>query len=70
MSGTFKIIKLAGTSPKSYDEAIQNAITEAGHTLKGLNWFEVKEQRGRIDDKGKVVEWQVVIDVAFKIMHH
>ena len=62
------MIKLVGTSDKNYEDAIQNAIGEAHHTLRGLNWFEVVEQRGRIDENGKVVEWQVVLDVAFKII--
>ena len=69
MSKTFKIIKLVGISEKSYEDAVQSAITEAKSSLKGLNWFQVVEQRGRIDDGGQVVEWQVVIEVAFKIMH-
>ena len=69
MSKTFKIIKLVGISEKSYEDAVQSAINEAKSSLKGLNWFQVVEQRGRIDDGGQVVEWQVVIEVAFKIMH-
>jgi len=69
MSKTFKMIKLVGVSEKSYEDAVQNAVNEASESLKGLNWFEVIEQRGRIDESGKVVEWQVVIEVAFKILH-
>lgn len=70
MHSTYKVIKLVGTSEKSYEDAVQNAISEASHTLKELNWFEVVEQRGRIGEGGKVVEWQVVIEVAFKILKH
>ena len=68
MNNTYKMIKLVGTSDKSYEDAVQNAISEASHTLKGLNWFEVIEQRGRINESGKVVEWQAVVEVAFKIL--
>lgn len=67
MHKTYKVIKLAGTSPVSYDDAVKNAIDDAHSTLRGLNWFEVLEHRGRIDETGKIVEWQVVIEVAFKI---
>jgi len=69
MSKTYKLIKLVGISEKNYEDAIQNAITEAGEHLKGLNWFEVVEQRGKISEDGKVVEWQVIVEVAFKIIH-
>jgi len=62
------MIRLVGTSPKNYEDAIQNAISDASESLKGLNWFQLIEQRGRIGEDGKVVEWQVVIDVAFKIL--
>lgn len=68
MSKTYKMIKLVGISDKNYEGAIQNAITEAGSSLKGLSWFNVIEQHGKIDESGKVVEWQVVIDVAFRIL--
>ena len=69
MSKTYKLIKLVGISEKSYEDAIQNAVTEASEHLKGLNWFQVVEQRGKINEAGKVDEWQVIVEVAFKIMH-
>lgn len=69
MSKTYKVIRLAGTSPESYEAAIKNALNDAAQTIEGLNWFQVIEQRGRIDEKtGEVAEWQVVLDVAFKIL--
>lgn len=67
MHKTYKVIKLAGTSPVGYDDAVKNAIADAHETLRGLNWFEIIEHRGRMDETGKIVEWQVVLEVAFKI---
>lgn len=69
MSKTYKMIRLVGTSEKSYEDAIQNAIVDAGKSLKGLAWFQVADQRGHISEDGKVNEWQVVLDVAFKVLH-
>jgi flavin-binding protein dodecin len=68
MSKTFKMIRLVGTSSESYEAAIQSAIHDAKESLKGLNWFQVVEYRGHIGEDGSVNEWQVVIDVAFKIL--
>lgn len=68
MSKTYKMIRLVGTSPESYEKAIQNALHDAKESLKGLNWFQVVEYRGHIGEDGSVNEWQVVIDVAFKIL--
>jgi len=63
---TFKIIELCGVSEKSYAEATKNAVTKASQTLRGLDWFEVVNQRGFIRN-GKVAEFQVVIKVGFKL---
>ncbi|VAX18895.1 hypothetical protein MNBD_NITROSPINAE02-1703 [hydrothermal vent metagenome] len=67
MGGTFKFIRLVGTSEKNYEDAIANALSDARASLRGLNWYQVVEQRGAIDEGGKVSEYQIVLDVAFKI---
>ena len=36
---TYKIIELVGSSPDGLESAIENAISRAGATLKGLDWF-------------------------------
>ncbi len=66
MSGTYKKIELVGTSPVSFAEAVKSAIEEASHTIRKMSWFEVVEQRGRIED-GKVAEFQVTIRVGFRV---
>ncbi len=50
----YKIIQLAGSSPDSIENAIQNAISPASQTLHDLRWFEVIETRGQIEE-GQVV---------------
>ena len=66
MPGTFKLIELVGTSSKSFEEAVQSAVTDASKSLRDLSWFEVLEQRGRVHD-GVVVKYQVKLHVAFKV---
>lgn len=66
MGKTYKKITLVGTSDKSYEDAIQSAIADAGETVRNLNWFEVVELRGRIED-GKAAEFQATIQIGFKI---
>lgn len=68
MPGTYKKIEIVGTSPVSFAEAVKSAVEEASKTVRSLSWFEVVEQRGRIQD-GKVAEFQVTINVGFKIEH-
>lgn len=62
----YKVIELVGSSSKSTDDAINSAIERASKTLKNLDWFEVAETRGHIDD-GKVAHFQVVLKVGFRL---
>lgn len=66
MNKTYKMISLVGASSESFDAAIQSALADASKTLRYLAWFEVIEQRGRIED-GEVVEYQVKIQVGFRV---
>jgi flavin-binding protein dodecin len=65
---TYKIIELVGVSDKSIDEAIQNAISRASETLRGLDWFEMSQVRGRIAN-GRVEQFQVEVRVGFRVMN-
>ena len=67
MNSVFKLIEIVGTSSESYEEAINNAINKASQSLKAISWFELVEQRGAVKD-GKVVEYQVIIKVGFKLV--
>lgn len=63
---TYKLIELVGVSETSIEEAIQNAISRANQTLKNLDWFEVVEARGMIQD-GRVNQFQVKLKVGFRL---
>jgi len=63
---TYKIIELVGSSAKSSDEAISNAIERANKTLRNMDWFEVVETRGHLQD-GKVAHFQVKIKVGIRL---
>ena len=62
----YRVIELAGTSTKTMEEAIQNAISRASKTLRNLRWFQVIETRGRIED-GKIARWEVILKVGFAL---
>ena len=63
----YKRIELVGTSTKSIEGAIENAVKRASETLSGLSWFEVKEIRGAISETG-IREYQVVIVINFEVL--
>jgi dodecin len=63
---TYKVTELVGTSPDGVDQAVRNAIGRAKETLRNLDWFEVTEIRGWIDD-GEVQHFQVCMKVGFRL---
>lgn len=62
----YKQIELTGSSKKGMEDAIQNAITKAGETLRNIHWFQVTDTRGYIENN-KVDYWQVTIKLGFRL---
>jgi flavin-binding protein dodecin len=62
----YKKVEIVGSSTKSTDDAIQNAVARAGETLTHLDWFEVVDMRGHIED-GKVAHYQVTLKIGFRL---
>jgi flavin-binding protein dodecin len=62
----YKHLELTGSSAKSSDEAVRNAIAKASKTMRGLQWFQVTDTRGHIQD-GKVAHWQVTVKIGFTL---
>ncbi len=59
-----KIIELSAESPKNFEDAIQNGITQASKTIHGIKSAWVKEQHVVIDN-GKVTLYRVDLKVTF-----
>lgn len=62
----YKVVEIVGTSSESVSNAIDNAIARASETVDNIGWFEVMEQRGRVEDN-EVAEFQVKIKVGFRL---
>lgn len=60
------MIEIVGTSGTSIDDAIRGAIERASSSVDDLQWFEVKEIRGRVAE-GSVAEFQVKVDIGFVV---
>ena len=54
------------TAVATVPDAIRNAITKAGKTMRNMHWFEVIDTRGHIE-KAKIAHWQVTIKVGFTL---
>ncbi len=62
----YKLIEMVGTSTKSSDDAIHNAIARAAQTVRNIDWFEVVENRGSVKD-GKIASYQVSLKIGFRL---
>lgn len=63
---TYRVTEIVGTSPEGVDQAIRNGLHRAGQTLRHLDWFEVTEIRGLIEDD-RVAHYQVGLKVGFRL---
>lgn len=66
IDAVYRKIEIVGTSSTSLEDAIENAVSRACRTLRHVQWFEVKEHRGYVED-GEVKSWQVILDLAFRL---
>ena len=64
---TYKVIELVGSSSQGNHQAIEGAISRASQTIQNLDWFEVKEIRGNIQE-GAVAWYQVKVAIGFRVL--
>ncbi|MCA1323939.1 dodecin [Herbaspirillum sp. alder98] len=65
-ANTYKVIEIVGSSPTGTDDAIRNAIADAGKTVKHIDWFEVVETRGHVEN-GNIGHFQVTLKLGFRL---
>ncbi|MPY60773.1 dodecin [Streptomyces spongiae] len=63
---TYRVTEIVGSSPEGVDQAIRNAISRASQTLRELDWFEVTQIRGHIEN-GEIEHFQVGLKVGFRL---
>ena len=61
----YKIIRLVGSSPNSWEEAAKNAVETAGKTLRDLRIAEIQKLDLKIED-GKVAAYRALVNLSFK----
>ncbi len=66
MAHTYGVSEVVGTSTTSIDDAITSAVARAQTTVRGLDWFEVTEIRGHLED-GAVAHYQVGLKLGFRM---
>ncbi|WP_017622051.1 dodecin [Nocardiopsis chromatogenes] len=63
---TYRVTEIVGTSHEGIDQAVRNGIERAQQTLRGLDWFEVTQVRGHLED-GRIAHYQVGLKLGFRL---
>jgi flavin-binding protein dodecin len=63
---TYRITDIVGSSHEDISQAIRNGIERAAQTIRNLDWFEVTEVRGQIEN-GRIEHYQVCLKVGFRL---
>ena len=61
-----KIIELVGSSPKSWEDAVQHAVKEASRSIRGITRVGVKDLDVKVDGS-KVTEFRARVEISFRI---
>lgn len=62
----YRVTEIVGTSEEGVDDAIRRGVRRASQTLRGVDWFEVTEIRGHVED-GELAHYQVGLKVGFRL---
>jgi len=64
----YSVSEIVGSSPGTIDDAIRNALQRAAKTLRHLDWFEVTQIRGQLNEEdGSIAYYQVMLKVGFRL---
>ena len=64
MSSIKQVIEILASSEKSFEDALQSAITEVGKSIPNITSIYVKDQSCKVRDN-RIVEYRVTAKVSF-----
>ena len=63
-----KVIEVMSKSNSSWEDAAQQAVTEASKTVKNIRSVYVHDQSAKVVE-GKITEYRVNLKLTFEIIH-
>ena len=61
-----KVSEIVGMSTKSFAQAAENAVAEAGKTIRGMKWARVSELEMELDGS-KVKSYRAAVRIYFEV---
>ena len=59
-----RVTEIVSSSPKGFQEAVQDGLRRANKTLRNLTGLHVLEQKAKVE-RGKIVEYRVTMRITF-----
>ena len=66
MSKVVKVIEVLAQSDKSWEDAAQNAITEASKSVRNIKSIYIKEKSAKVSDN-KITKYRITAKISFVI---
>jgi flavin-binding protein dodecin len=66
MSSIAKVIQLIAESDKSWEDAAQNALSEAARTVEGIKELWISGMKALVENN-RIVRYRVTVDVTFVV---
>lgn len=61
----YSVTEVYGSSADSIEDAVRTAVETASKTIRNLEWFEVSEVRGHIEND-RIAHFQVGVKLGFR----
>lgn len=61
-----KLVELMGTSEKSWDDAVEEAVAKASSTVRNIHGVDVLGFKAKIEN-GKIIQYRADVKIAFVI---
>ncbi len=61
-----KVIELVGSSPRSWEEAVRNAVKEAAKTIRNITSVHVERCTAKVQGN-RIVEYRALVRIAFTV---
>jgi dodecin len=70
MTHVAEVVKIVGSSNKSWEDAARVALNEAAKTIRGITGIELTDMTARVDPStGNITEYHSTIKLAFGVEH-
>lgn len=63
-----KVLELMASSTKSWEDAAQQAVTEASHSLKNIRSVYIQDHSAVVKNN-KITEYRITAKLSFEIEH-